>query len=133
MKRPKQERWESSQPERSNPFGEFFREELGYEGAEKSPVSSPGGEPNTGKSATSSRYKGQRAVLSIERKGRGGKTVTLVKGLQLSPTDRETLARELRQACGAGGTVDGDTLEIQGDQRPRAAEYLESLGIKVKR
>ena len=74
-----------------------------------------------------------RATIVIERKGRRGKTVTIVRGLELAPSVLEVLSKELRHRCGAGGTVAGPDIEIQGDQRSRAADYLESRGIGVTR
>ncbi|NLG27268.1 MAG: translation initiation factor [Chloroflexi bacterium] len=66
------------------------------------------------------------------RKGRGGKVVTLIEGLVLAASEREALARELRRACGVGGTVRGDAIELQGDLRERLAELLTERGYLVK-
>ncbi|WP_456408806.1 stress response translation initiation inhibitor YciH [Caldithrix abyssi] len=62
-------------------------------------------------------------------KGRGGKTVTLVKGLA---GDLKRWKKELQQVCGAGGTVKESTVEIQGDHRQKIAEYLKQKGLKSK-
>src|ERR1041385_3987511 len=72
------------------------------------------------------------ARLRIERKGRGGKTVTIIEGLPGPPQALEEAARWLKSACGAGGTVRGSAIEVQGDQRARAAAALESRGYTVK-
>ena len=74
----------------------------------------------------------QTARLHRERKGRGGKTVTVVRDLQLTPTDLKALGKELRKRCGTGGTVKDGTIEIQGDHRDRLAEALRELGYKCK-
>jgi len=74
----------------------------------------------------------QTAYLHRESKGRGGKTVTLVKNLVLSENDRKALAKKLKQACGTGGTVKDDLIEIQGDHRPKIADLLRSQGYQVK-
>lgn len=74
----------------------------------------------------------QIARLRRERKGRAGKTVTVISGLRLVPADLEALAKKLKAACGAGGTVKGGQIEIQGDHRQRLAEELQKLGYKVK-
>ena len=66
-----------------------------------------------------------------ERGGRGGKTVTVVHGLP-SGEALLTLAAELKRLCGAGGTVKGNVLEIQGDHRERLAERLREQGYTVK-
>ena len=74
----------------------------------------------------------QTACLYRERKGRGGKTVTVVRELQLAPADLKALGKELRRLCGTGGTVKDGIIEIQGDHRDRMAEELRRLGYKVK-
>ena len=67
--------------------------------------------------------------LMRDRKGRGGKVVTLITGLA---GDLEGLARELKKLCGTGGTVRGDVIEIQGDHRDRLADDLRQRGYTVK-
>jgi len=67
----------------------------------------------------------------MERKGRGGKTVTVIRGLVLTPGDMKTLSKELKAACGSGGTVKEDSIEIQGDHRSRVSAHLRSLGFKT--
>ena len=74
----------------------------------------------------------QTIYLHRESKGRGGKGVTLVKGLVLSEGDLITLAKKLKQACGSGGTIKDGTIEIQGEQREKIADVLRQLGYKVK-
>ena len=70
--------------------------------------------------------------LFRERGGRGGKVVTVIRGLPGGGRALVALAAELRRLCGAGGTVKGGAVEIQGDQRERVAEWLQSLGYTVK-
>ena len=74
----------------------------------------------------------QTVYLHRESKGRGGKAVTLVKGLVLSEADMSALAKTLKQACGSGGTVKDGVIEIQGENRERIADILRKLGYKVK-
>jgi translation initiation factor 1 len=74
----------------------------------------------------------QTAAIRRETKGRGGKTVTVIYGLQLSPDDLKNLAAQLKQACGSGGTVKDGAIEIQGDHREKIAGKLRSLGYKTK-
>ena len=74
----------------------------------------------------------QTAYLHHDSKGRGGKTVTLVKRLVLSEEDMKKLARQLKQACGSGGTVRDDVIEIQGEHREKIAAALKKLGYGVK-
>jgi translation initiation factor 1 len=70
--------------------------------------------------------------LLRDRKGRGGKTVTLVAGLSGSPTALAALASELKRLCGTGGTLRGELIEIQGDHRERLRSELERRGYMVK-
>jgi translation initiation factor 1 len=76
---------------------------------------------------------GQQTVyLHRASSGRKGKAVTLVKNLALSADDLKTLAKKLKTECGSGGTIKDGVIEIQGEHRPRIAEYLQRLGYKVK-
>jgi translation initiation factor 1 len=74
----------------------------------------------------------QTVYLHRESKGRGGKTVTLVKNLALTETDLKALAKKLKQACGTGGTIKTGVIEIQGEHREKIAELLSELGYKSK-
>ena len=74
----------------------------------------------------------QTLYLHRESKGRGGKTVTLVKGLVLSDDDLKSLAKQLKQVCGTGGTFKDGVIEIQGEHREKIAEVLKQMGYKVK-
>ncbi len=74
----------------------------------------------------------QTAAIQRERKGRGGKTVTVVRDLQLNPQDMKRLTKQLKKACGSGGTVKDGAIEIQGDHREKVAATLHSLGYKTK-
>lgn len=70
--------------------------------------------------------------LHRETKGRGGKAVTIVKGVPLAGTELKALARFLKQKCGVGGALKGETIEIQGDQRETIKRELENKGYTVK-
>jgi translation initiation factor 1 len=74
----------------------------------------------------------QTALIQRTSKGRGGKVVTLVKNLQLSPDDSKTLTKHLKQTCGSGGTMKDGVIEIQGDYRETIAAALQQLGYKTK-
>jgi len=74
----------------------------------------------------------QTAYLHRESKGRGGKTVTLVKNLILSSSDMKSLGKKLKAICGSGGTVKDGLIEIQGEHREKIAAALEKMGYKVK-
>lgn len=71
--------------------------------------------------------------VSRQAKGRGGKTVTLVKGVALDPVALALLGRQLRTACGSGGTVKDGVIEVQGDHCERVMATLASLGHAPKR
>lgn len=71
--------------------------------------------------------------VSRETKGRGGKAVTLVKGLALAEPALIALGKELKAACGSGGTVKEGVVEVQGDHCERVVEFLKARGHVVKR
>lgn len=71
--------------------------------------------------------------VSRQTKGRGGKAVTLVKGLALDPVALAALGKQLRTACGAGGTVKDGVIEVQGDHCDLVMEQLTQLGHRPKR
>lgn len=70
--------------------------------------------------------------VSCETKGRGGKAVTVVRGLDLDSVALAALGKRLRTACGAGGAVKDGVLELQGDHRSRVVESLKADGWTVK-
>jgi translation initiation factor 1 len=72
------------------------------------------------------------ATLRMEKKGRGGKTVTVVAGLPANHTFLRELCQELKRACGTGGSVKDDTIELQGDLRDRVRDYLVRKEFVVK-
>jgi len=70
--------------------------------------------------------------LFRDRGQRGGKVVTVVRGLRERGPALERLAGDLKRLCGAGGTVKDGRIEIQGDHRERVAEWLRARGYSVK-
>jgi len=70
--------------------------------------------------------------VSRQSKGRGGKTVTLVKGVALDPLALALLGKQLRTACGSGGTVKDGVIEVQGDHGDLVMETLTRLGHAPK-
>ena len=72
------------------------------------------------------------AKLRIEKKGRGGKTVTVVEGLPRNAVFLKELASALKRGCGVGGTVLDEGLELQGDLRGRVRDILLGQGMVVK-
>ena len=81
-----------------------------------------------------SAIKGDGVVrVSRQTKGRGGKAVTLVQGLALDAAALALLGKELRTACGSGGTVKDGVIEVQGDHCELVMEKLTKLGHRPKR
>ena len=73
------------------------------------------------------------ARVGRETKGRGGKTVTVVRGLALEAAALAALGQRLRGACGTGGTAKDGVIELQGDHRERVAALLAEAGFTVRR
>lgn len=71
--------------------------------------------------------------VSLQTKGRGGKSVTLVNGLPLDVLALAAMARQLRAACGSGGTVKEGVVEVQGDHVATVTAVLQKHRYKVKR
>lgn len=72
------------------------------------------------------------AKLRVEKAGRGGKTVTVVYDLPRNQAFLKDLASELKRACGVGGAVADNTVELQGDLRDRVKELLLRKGFGVR-
>ena len=74
-------------------------------------------------------------VLRVQRetKGRGGKSVTLVRGLALDAAALAALGKQLKAACGSGGTAKDGVIEVQGDHVATVMAALVKLGYAVKR
>ena len=70
--------------------------------------------------------------LRIEKKGRGGKSVTVVFELPENPEYFKKLSKSLKSLCGTGGSFKDNQIEIQGDQREKIRPHLEKLGFIVK-
>ena len=115
----------SDEPPFHNPFGALRAmkdrlppaPERAPERVKAEPVSAPAG-----------RY--PRAVVRIERSGRGGKEVTVIEQLGLAERDRDEWLKALKSALGCGGAVQGDSLVLQGDQRKRLPELLAARGVR---
>ena len=68
----------------------------------------------------------------MEKAGRGGKTVSVVYGLPRNEAFLKELCQELKRACGTGGAIQNDAIELQGDLRDRIRELLLKKGFGVK-
>jgi translation initiation factor 1 len=73
------------------------------------------------------------ARVTRQSKGRGGKTVTIVKGLALDAAALAALGKQLRTACGSGGTVKDGVIEVQGDHCDLVLDVLGKQGHRAKR
>lgn len=110
----------------NNPFGSLggLKSQLPSAPAsgEKSPASQP--------AAKAARKGPARAVVRMERKGRGGKEVTVVEQLALPARELEAWLKALKQSLGCGGAVEEGTLVVQGDHRERVRNWLEGRGVQ---
>ncbi|MGB3508241.1 MAG: translation initiation factor [Microcoleaceae cyanobacterium] len=70
--------------------------------------------------------------VQASRKGRKGKTVTVISGFQSNPETLAALLKKLKNQCGAGGTAKDNEIEIQGDHKQKLVEILTTLGYKAK-
>ena len=75
----------------------------------------------------------QSLIVSIDRKGRGGKQVTLVSGFVGTSDNLADLGRTLKVKCGVGGSAKDGEITIQGDFRDRVVALLKDMGYKAKR
>ena len=97
--------------------------------------------PTCGKPAAQCVCRGKKAtpqgdgVVRVGRstKGRRGKGVTVITGVPLDQDGLRELGKQLRQKCGAGGTVKDGVIEIQGEHRDRLVEELKKHGYAAKR
>lgn len=106
----------------SNPFGALaaLRGAL-PQGADAEPA------PTAGPSGSAAALSG-KIVVRREKKGRGGKTATLIEGVALRGAALEAFGREMRQSLGTGGGIEGEAIVISGDQVERAIHWLRARG-----
>lgn len=81
---------------------------------------------------TPSKGAGAPVRVQRERKGRRGKTVSVITGVPGPEARRQDLLKQLKQKLGTGGALEGDNIVIQGDHRDRAVDLLNQLGFKAK-
>jgi len=77
--------------------------------------------------------KDQFLEAHFSNKGRGGKTVTIIKGFEGSNQERKSLCKLLKNQCGVGGSVKDEEIIIQGKVRDKVIEILKKEGFQVKR
>jgi len=74
----------------------------------------------------------QKVTVRLDRKARGGKSVTVIEGLSMAQKDMEALLRQLKAGLGTGGTHRDACLEIQGDHREALMLTLQKMGYRPK-
>lgn len=116
------DRWKGDAPAGpfNNPFG-ALKDAVGE--LPPAPPSAPSAEPAPAKGPT-------RAVVRLEKKGRGGKQVTVVEQLSLPPPELAEWAQALKQSLGCGGAVEDEAIVVQGDHRERVRAWLEGRGVR---
>lgn len=77
-------------------------------------------------------FNDQKLYVSVDRKNRGGKSVTIVEGFIGDNRDAKDLAKQLKQLCGVGGGFKNSEIYIQGNQKNKVASFLQKLGAVVK-
>lgn len=74
----------------------------------------------------------QTAKIAVEKR-KHGRMMTVIRGLAAADNDHPALLKQLKNACGAGGSIDEDLIELQGSHIDRVAQELQKLGYKVRR
>src|SRR6476620_11237481 len=98
---------------------------------ELAPTPEPEDQPKSQETGIPRRKSRGRVDIIRQKAGRGGKTVTVVKGfVGIGLPEKESLARAMQKACGAGGTVKDGQIEIQGDKRQEVARILAEANFR---
>ena len=116
-------------PLKHNPFANALAH-LAPEVAEAPDDTPEAAAPTSAPTPTPAEVTPARAVVRLERKGRGGKQVTTISHLELSDDARATWCANLRKHLGCGGSVEGELIIVQGDHRDRARAWLEAQGVR---
>jgi translation initiation factor 1 len=125
MSKPKRIPTDGGQSFGHNPFGALSSEGL-PPGTE-----SPSAESQPRKETKAARKNRGRVDIIRQTAGRGGKTVTVVKGfVGIGLPEKEQLAKAMQRACGTGGTVKNGQIEIQGDKRAEVARILTEANFR---
>lgn len=117
-------------PPPNNPFGALAGLRDRLPAAAAPPGTPPAAAPASGTAPAIAPRGPARAVVRMERKGRGGKEVTAVEQLGLPARELEAWLKALKNALGCGGAIEKDALLLQGDQRGRVKALLEARGVR---
>jgi translation initiation factor 1 len=111
-------------------FGHNPFDALSSEGLPPAPESSPADAGHRTEAKSTRKNRGRVDILR-QKAGRGGKTVTVVKGfVGIGLPEKEQLAKAMQKACGTGGTVKNGQIEIQGDKRAEVARILTEANFR---
>ncbi|MCP4164706.1 MAG: translation initiation factor [Chloroflexi bacterium] len=80
-----------------------------------------------------SKKKNEQVRVFLDRKGRRGKSVSVIKGIQSHPDGKKKLCKTLKGKLGTGGAVKDGNIEIQGDHRDRIVTLLKEMGYQAKK
>jgi translation initiation factor 1 len=111
-------------------FGHNPFDALSSEGLPSAPESSPADAGQRAEAGLKPKHRGRVDIIR-QTAGRGGKTVTVVKGFTgIGLPEKEQLAKAMQKACGTGGTVKNGQIEIQGDKRAEVARILSEANFR---
>jgi translation initiation factor 1 len=116
-----------------SPFAALGALASGQPKAQPAPSAAPPAQPPKDPAAAVPALQGNTPVrVGRERKGRGGKTVSIISGVMSREPGQEALLKLLKGKLGTGGTLEDGAIIIQGDHRQRIVEILNELGYKAK-
>lgn len=116
-----------------SPFAALGALATGQPPVQPAPLASPPAQPGKNPAAAVPALQGSTPVrVGRERKGRGGKTVSVITGVMSREAGQQALLKLLKGKLGTGGTLEDDKIIIQGDHRTRIVEILNELGYKAK-
>lgn len=87
-------------------------------------------ENEVNETSSSTPYSKQSLRITLDKKHRAGKEVTLIEGFEMDEAGLEDMAKKLKSQCGIGGSVMDDMILLQGDQRKKLPSVLQKMGFK---
>ncbi len=113
-------------------MGDDYRLVYSSDGSHKNICKNCEKAPCACKKSSSIRPEDLELKIRLEKKGRGGKAVSVIFNFPHNPDYFKKLSKKIKSHCGTGGSFKNDTIEIQGDQRDKIKSFLEKEGFKVK-